>query len=112
MNKEYFTPRQKEVIAEMCKGKTNKEIARVLGMAEATVKLHLTEIFIKIGVSNRSKAIIKVVDFGIEIPKQVKELTDLEILEEFINFAFDSEEDKFSKKIIMFGRALNKRFRG
>jgi DNA-binding CsgD family transcriptional regulator len=57
---EVFTPRQKEVVSEMCKGKSNKEIARTLHISEATVKLHLTSIFIKLGVNNRTRAIVKV----------------------------------------------------
>lgn len=57
---EVFTPRQKEVVSEMCKGKSNKEIARTLHISEATVKLHLTSIFIKLGVNNRTRAIVNV----------------------------------------------------
>ena len=36
----------------------NKQIAQALGVAEATVKAHLTSIFKKLGVRNRTQAII------------------------------------------------------
>jgi predicted transcriptional regulator len=87
----------------MCKGKSNKEIARTLGMAEATVKLHLTEIFKTIGVRTRAQAIIKASDFAVTTPEP---LTDLEILERFTDTAFDTVKDSWSERVIKFGRAL------
>ena len=59
MDDPYLTPRQKEVLEEVCNGMSNKEIARHIGMAESTVKLHLTEIFKKFGVKTRTQLIIK-----------------------------------------------------
>lgn len=107
-----FTPRQTEVLIELCKGKTNKEIARALTMAEATVKLHLTEIFRELGVTNRSQALIKASEIPIteEVSKNnYRELTDLEILEEFTDLAFTVGDEKWSKRVLMFGHALGRR---
>jgi two-component system, NarL family, nitrate/nitrite response regulator NarL len=48
-----LTPRELEIIRAVVDGQGNKEIARRLGVAEPTVKHHLTSIFDKVGVSNR-----------------------------------------------------------
>lgn len=52
-----LSPREQEVLLLLRKGKSNKEIARDLGLSEATVKFHLKNIFAKLGVSNRTMAI-------------------------------------------------------
>ena len=109
MDESDFTPRQRDVLTEMCRGKTNKEIGRTLSMAEATVKLHLTEIFRIMGVTNRSQAIIKACDLPVTTPDPQRELTDLEILEEFTDLAFTAGDVKWSKRVLMFGHALGKR---
>jgi DNA-binding CsgD family transcriptional regulator len=51
-----LTPRQREVLAEVCLGKSNKQIARTLGLAEITVKLHLIQVFKALGVRTRGEA--------------------------------------------------------
>jgi DNA-binding NarL/FixJ family response regulator len=48
-----LTPREIEIIRAVVDGQANKEIAGRLGVAEPTVKHHLTSIFDKVGVSNR-----------------------------------------------------------
>lgn len=53
-----LTPRQTEVLDLLAKGQSNKEIARVLGMLEGTVKVHVKSIFQKFGVRNRTQAVI------------------------------------------------------
>lgn len=109
MEKTHLTPRQKQVLQEVCRGKSNKEIARILNMAEATVKLHLTEIFRVLGVRNRNHAVIRAADFSIHTPEMLKELSDEEILTEFANVAFTSRKADWPTRVIMFGRALIKR---
>jgi DNA-binding CsgD family transcriptional regulator len=106
MKEAKFTPRQQDVVIEMCKGKSNKEIARALGMAEATVKLHLTEIFRELEVHNRSQAIIKASNLPITMDEPPPPPTDQEILEQFTNTAFDSLNDSWSNRVLKFGRAL------
>lgn len=51
-----LTQRQREVLALMVKGKTNKEIARALNMSETTVRTHTTAIFRVLNVTNRTQA--------------------------------------------------------
>jgi two-component system nitrate/nitrite response regulator NarL len=52
-----LTPRQSEVLQELCKGKSNKEIARALGMEEKTVKGHVSAIFRCLNVVHRLQAV-------------------------------------------------------
>ncbi len=51
-----LSAREIEVIEYVAAGMSNKSIARKLGIAEATVKAHLTSIFRAIGVENRTQA--------------------------------------------------------
>tara|TARA_R110000868_G_scaffold36635_7_gene129867 strand:+ start:447 stop:1103 length:657 start_codon:yes stop_codon:yes gene_type:complete len=53
-----LTPRQTEVLIEIGKGRSNQEIARVLGISVATVKLHVNAILHALGVRNRTEAAI------------------------------------------------------
>jgi DNA-binding NarL/FixJ family response regulator len=55
---EQLTERQQEVLAELVRGRSNKEIARTLGMAEPTVKGHLVSIFRVLRVRNRAEAVL------------------------------------------------------
>lgn len=112
MDQIQFTPRQRDVVTEMCKGKSNKEIARALGMAEATVKLHLTEVFRTLNVKNRASAIIKASDFPVTESEPAPPLTDLQIMEDFANTAFDTLSSTWSDRIIRMGRAIEKRAKG
>ena len=54
---ESLTERQLEVLAQLIQGRSNKEIARALGMAEPTVKGHLVTIFRVLRVRNRAEAV-------------------------------------------------------
>jgi DNA-binding NarL/FixJ family response regulator len=51
-----LTDREREVLLLVCKGLANKQIARRLGIAERTVKAHLTSIFQRLGVTDRTQA--------------------------------------------------------
>lgn len=51
-----LTPREREILIQVSLGKSNREIARDLFISEKTVKNHLTNIFHKIGVSDRTQA--------------------------------------------------------
>jgi DNA-binding CsgD family transcriptional regulator len=53
-----LTPRELVVLQLLVLGKTNRQIARKLDRSEATVKAHLSSIFLKLGVSNRTEAAI------------------------------------------------------
>jgi DNA-binding response OmpR family regulator/DNA-binding CsgD family transcriptional regulator len=51
-----LTPRESDVLAWLSKGKTNRDIAEILGMSPRTVNKHLEHIFVKLGVETRSAA--------------------------------------------------------
>ncbi len=51
-----LTPREREVLALVARGKANKEIAFALGVSEGTVKSHLNAVTAKLGVSSRTEA--------------------------------------------------------
>lgn len=55
----HLTPRQREVLACLAEGDSNKHIARKLGLTEGTVKLHVRAIFQQLDVGNRTQAVIK-----------------------------------------------------
>jgi DNA-binding NarL/FixJ family response regulator len=57
--------RQMDVLKALAEGLTNKEIARRLGIAEITVKVHLQSIYRKLGVSNRTEALAAALNRGL-----------------------------------------------
>jgi DNA-binding NarL/FixJ family response regulator len=61
-----LTPREREVLAALARGKANKQIARELGISEKTVKAHLTRVFEAIGVTDRTAAALWAQRHGIE----------------------------------------------
>jgi len=58
---EELTVREKEILLFLKKGFTNKDIAQHLYISGSTVKTHLHNMFIKLGVNNRTDAIAKAV---------------------------------------------------
>ena len=48
-----LTARQRQIVALLVQGMTNKEIARVLNIAEGTVKVHLHDIFQRLDVATK-----------------------------------------------------------
>ncbi len=53
---ERLTERQTEVLQQLCRGVSNKEISRTLKLSEKTTKSHITAIFKVLGVVNRTQA--------------------------------------------------------
>jgi DNA-binding NarL/FixJ family response regulator len=53
-----LTTRQREIIIMLGEGKSNKEIAREIKVVEGTVKLHVRAILRKLGVRNRTEAVL------------------------------------------------------
>lgn len=49
-----LSPRQRQTFDLVVAGRSNKEIARDLGLSEGTVKIHITKLFEKLGVHHRS----------------------------------------------------------
>ena len=64
-----LTERQSDVLALLVQGKSNKLICRDLGLAEGTVKIHVTAILKTLNVSNRTQAVIAVGKLGLQLPK-------------------------------------------
>jgi DNA-binding NarL/FixJ family response regulator len=60
-----LSSREMQVIALIVAGYTNKDLARELGISENTAKHHLTNIFDKLGVSNRLELVLYAVDHGL-----------------------------------------------
>jgi DNA-binding CsgD family transcriptional regulator len=57
-----LTTREAEVMHWVCEGKTNSEIAMILNVTIHTVNRHLEHILKKLGVDNRQKAIVAVME--------------------------------------------------
>lgn len=54
-----LSPRQKEILSLIWEGRSNKEIARTLGISPGTVKQHVSVLFRKLDVRNRTMAVFK-----------------------------------------------------
>lgn len=59
-----LSPREIEVLHLIAKGLSNKEIGAQLNVAEATVKVHVTSILSKLGVSDRTQALLSAMKRG------------------------------------------------
>jgi DNA-binding NarL/FixJ family response regulator len=53
-----LTRRQRDVLQLMSEGRTNREIAQALGLAEGTVKVHVAAVLKALNVSNRTQAVL------------------------------------------------------
>ena len=60
-----LTPRQIEVLLLLAEGHGNKEIRHRLGIAERTVRAHLTEIFRELGAHSRMQALLRARELGL-----------------------------------------------
>ena len=53
-----LSPRERQILAEIARGASNKEIARTLGIAETTVKIHVQHILRKLKLASRVQAAV------------------------------------------------------
>jgi len=60
-----LTARELEVLEQIVKGKSNKEIASALGISEATVKSHVNNVLSKLDAADRTQAATKALQRGI-----------------------------------------------
>jgi two-component system, NarL family, response regulator len=61
-----LSPREREVLSLMVHGKSNKDIAAALRITEATVKCHVSVVLERLGVSDRTQAVIAALQRGLE----------------------------------------------
>ncbi len=59
-----LTARERDVLAEVARGRSNREIARALTLSEKTVKTHVSAILGKLGVQHRTQAALHAVRTG------------------------------------------------
>ncbi|MCI0687721.1 MAG: response regulator transcription factor [Sporichthyaceae bacterium] len=60
-----LTPRERDVLAEIARGRSNREIARALVLSEKTVKTHVSNILMKLDLADRTQAALFAVRHGI-----------------------------------------------
>ena len=64
-----LTEREREVLALLAQGATNRQIADELYLSFDTIKTHVRKVFTKLGVTNRTQAAIAARDHGLEIAR-------------------------------------------
>ncbi len=62
--------REVEVLRELCRGSSNKQIGRLLNLSENTVKFHLKNVFRKLGVKSRGAAVVTAMQRGLTSPAE------------------------------------------
>ena len=65
---EELTPRELDVLGLVTQGKTNQEIAESLFISRATAKVHVQHIIRKLGVSDRTQAVVRAFELGLVAP--------------------------------------------
>ena len=64
MNKNILTKREEEVFSLLINNKTTKDIADILGISEKTVRNHISNTIQKLGVNDRTSAVIELIKLG------------------------------------------------
>jgi DNA-binding NarL/FixJ family response regulator len=60
-----LTPRQRDILGLIAQGRSNKEIAFMLGIRERTVKFHVAALFVRLGTSSRTGALVAALRLGV-----------------------------------------------
>jgi DNA-binding NarL/FixJ family response regulator len=63
--------RELEVLRLLARGKTNQQIAQILGLSALTVKTHVQRIIGKLGVSDRTQAAVRAAELGLLAPESL-----------------------------------------
>ena len=64
-NSRVLTPRERDVLAIVSQGLSNKRIARTLAISPETVKTHVKRIFVKLAVNSRTEAVCRAGSLGL-----------------------------------------------
>jgi DNA-binding NarL/FixJ family response regulator len=68
VKKPVLSPREREVLVWVAKGKSNSVIADILGVSESTVDTFLRRLYNKLNATNRITAVVKAIRLGIIVP--------------------------------------------
>ncbi len=60
-----LTQREEAILAHVASGRSNKEIARELGVSPETIKSHLKRILLKLSADTRAQAVARAMDLGL-----------------------------------------------
>jgi two-component system nitrate/nitrite response regulator NarL len=69
LDRDKFSPRERDIMSSLVLGESNKEIARKLDLAESTVKIHVQNIFKKLNMSSRVQVALYAVEHGFGQPR-------------------------------------------
>jgi DNA-binding CsgD family transcriptional regulator len=64
----YLTPREREVLSWAAEGKSDQVISEIVGLSYATIRFHMSNIFLKLEVNERTLAVMKAVRHGLIKP--------------------------------------------
>lgn len=60
-----LTPRQRDILGHIARGRSNKQIAFALGIRERTVKFHVAALFERLGTQSRTEALVVALRNGV-----------------------------------------------
>lgn len=72
-----LSPREQEIFRHVAAGRTTKEIALVLGVAESTVEWHISNVLVKLGAASRAEAVAICMRDGLIATGEAPELPDI-----------------------------------
>jgi len=69
-----LSPAERMIVRQVCAGRNNEEIARVLGKSLGTVKNQLSSVFRKLGVDSRTRLIAQLAGQRAHLPGQTRQV--------------------------------------